>query len=108
MYLITGEYGTPLKDILKIFGNVNIPIIECRTRYKDENESYCQRDDLFGFCEYKDGKLLSLDGDTYSLENLYTEWELILNYTKPEDYIDRLIVWQSGRLTNNYDEFLNN
>lgn len=107
MYLITGEYGTPLKDILKIFGNANIPIIECRTYYEDKDDPCGKRDDLFGFCEYKDGKLLSLDGDTYSLEDLYTKWELVVNYDK-EDYVDRLIVWQIGRLTNNYEEFLNN
>lgn len=62
-----------LIDIIKENGNRNIPYIEYRSVFEIEEQDY----DLFvGLCEYKDNELISLDGDSYSLESEigYHEW----------------------------------
>lgn len=48
-------------------------------------------DELFGYCEYKDGELISLDGDSYDLTDEIREYEY------PYEDLDGdtlLIVWQ--------------
>lgn len=72
-YLYTGEKGVPLKEIIEKLGNKNYSYIECRCKWVDENGQ--EQDDFFGACSYKDGILAPLDGDSYSLDDLYTEWE---------------------------------
>lgn len=62
-----------LIDIIKENGNKDIPYIE----YRDMIEVDGKEVDVFvGMCEYKDGELISLDGDNYSLESEigYHEW----------------------------------
>lgn len=62
-----------LIDIIKKNGNRNIPYIEYRSVIDLGEQDF----DLFvGLCEYKDNELISLDGDSYSLESeiSYYEW----------------------------------
>lgn len=65
----TGEHGITLKEILSCYDNKNFETIECRCVWYDENDEFF--DELFGFCQYKNGELISLDGDSYSLDDLY-------------------------------------
>lgn len=94
-YLYTGEKGIPLKEIIKSFGNKNYKYIECRCKYIAENGH--EQDDLFGACSYIDGELKALDGDSYSLDDLYIEWE---EYTQDEDIC--LTVWEYGYLSDEW------
>lgn len=57
-----------LKDIVT---GKQYPYIECRCIYEENNET---KDESFGACAYMDGKLVSLDGDFYSLEDIYEKW----------------------------------
>ena len=91
-YLYTGEKGIPLKDIIKSLGNKNYKYIECRCKYISENGQ--EQDDFFGACSYINGILTPLDGDSYSLEDLYIEWEETV-----EDGKLILIVWEWGELS---------
>lgn len=91
-YLNTGEKGISLKKIIEKLGNKNYDYIECRCKWTDNNGH--KQDDFFGACSYKDGVLTSLDGDSYSLEDLYVEWKESLDN-------DKLIltVWEHGELS---------
>lgn len=48
-------------------------------------------DELYGICEYRDGKLKSLDGDTYSLKDEVIKYE-IDNETFADEIVN-LIIW---------------
>lgn len=95
-YLYTGDKGIPLKDIIKNLGNKNYDFIECRCKWIDEKGQ--ERDDFFGACSYGDGVLISLEGDSYSLDDLYVEWEEFIDVNKK--YTDNggriLTVWEQG------------
>lgn len=101
-YLYTGEKGIPLKEIIKKLGNKNYDFIECRCKWV--NKYGQKQDDFFGACCYKDGILTSLDGDSYSLDDLYTEWEEFVDVD--EKYIDNgglvLTVWEYGELSDEW------
>lgn len=96
--LYTGEKGIPLKDIIKSLGNKNYKYIVCRCKYISENGQ--EQDDLFGACSYINGELKALDGDSYSLDDLYIEWEESVDIE--EEYTDNgsliLTVWEYGEL----------
>ena len=93
-YLNTGEKGIPLKEIINRLGNKNYCCIECRCKWIDRNNQ--EQDDFFGACSYEDGVLAPLDGDTYSLEDLYIEWK----ETDDDNGNYSLIVWEYGELSN--------
>lgn len=88
-YLYTGQKGILLKEIIEKLGNKNYDFIEFRCRWVDENGE--EQDDLFGACSYRDGVLIPLDGDSYSLDDLYTEWEETFSNDKVI-----LTVWEYG------------
>ena len=61
------------KSLAEIAKSKNYPFIEIRYRYQLEDGT---KDDIFaGCCSYVDGNLKSLDGDTYSLNTVYVDWE---------------------------------
>lgn len=70
-----GKYT--LREILDTFDNADIPFIEFRCKWYDEspNGERMLNDEFFGACEYKNGELISLDHDTYSLDDRYNEYE---------------------------------
>lgn len=88
-YLYTGERGIPLKEIINHLGNKNYYYIECRCKWIDRNNQ--EQDDFFGACTYIDGILAPLDGDSYSLDDLYVEWE-----ESSDDGRMILTVWKYG------------
>lgn len=57
------------EDILK---DKEYKLIECRLLLEDEYNS----DVLFGYCQYVNGKLISLDGDSYSLDEEIERYEI--------------------------------
>ena len=91
-YLNTGEKGISLKKIIEKLGNKNYDYIKCRCKWTDNNGQ--EQDDFFGACSYKNGVLTSLDGDSYSLDDLYVEWK---EYTQDECVC--LTVWEYGELS---------
>lgn len=88
-YLYTGGKGISLKEIIKNLGNKNYDFIECRCRWNDNGQ---EQDDFFGACSYSDGVLTSLDGDSYSLDDLYVEWKELID----DDGQMVLTVWSYG------------
>ena len=74
MIINTGERGISLKDIIKKLGNKSYSFIEFRCKWKENEYDY---DEFFGACSYnnKTKTLTPLDYDSYSLEDLYEEWE---------------------------------
>ena len=95
----TGNTGKSLKDIIAEFGNKSYPFIECRCKWTDENGD---NDEFFGECAYnaETGELTSLDGDTYSLDDLYDEYEEWVD--EDEEFSDNgamcLTVWEHGEI----------
>jgi len=85
-YIYTGEKGIPLREIIEKLGNKNYTQIICRCKYEDYYGE--MHDEFFGGCRYENGELIPLDGDSYSLDDLYEEWEEDGEY---------LTVWESGR-----------
>ena len=92
-YLYIGDKGIPLKEIIKNLGNKNYDLIKCRCKWIDSNGQ--EQDDFFGSCSYKDGILIPLDGDSYSLDDLYVEWEEVINNSGNCS----LTVWEYGELS---------
>ena len=78
MTIETGNIGKPLKDIIAKLGNKSYPYIECRCRWVHNGEKY---DEFCGVCAYDNEtkELKSLDGDSYSLEDLYEEYKEWVN-----------------------------
>ena len=93
MILCTGETGTPLREIISSLGNKNYPFIRCRCKYKNTNGIMC--DEFWGICSYNNGVLTPLDGDTYSLDDLYEEWMESNTYDGTSLI---LTVWEYGHL----------
>lgn len=97
-----------LRDIIASLGNKNYPYIECHIVYTHNNQEY---DEEYGCCCYKDGQLISLDADSYSLDDIYFKWKEFeakqdtpiqnndksLKYTIPKGTIC-LSVWEKGEL----------
>lgn len=81
----------PLKDIIKNLGNKSYPLIEFRYKWKENEYEY---NEFFGACSYdsKTKTLTPLDYDSYSLEDLYEEWE---EWEDDNGQIN-LTVWESG------------
>ena len=96
-----GGVGTSLKKIIEELGNKNYKYICCRVKWTEKDVKY---DEFFGACSYIDGKLIPLDGDTYSLEDLYVEWE----EDKDEDDNIYLTVWEQGYVTEDWKSVLKN
>ena len=94
-HLYTGGKGIPLRDIIKNLGNKNYEYIECRCKWTNDNGQ--EQDDFFGACSYRDDILTPLDGDSYSLDDLYVEWEENI-----EDTELILTVWEWGELSNEW------
>ena len=91
MVIETGNKGIPLKKIIEKLDNKSYPYIECRCKWTQDGEEF---NEFFGACSYdnKTGILTPLDGDSYSLDDLYVEWK--------EELVDDgqfyLIVWEEG------------
>lgn len=91
----TGFEGTPLREIIQLLGNKDYPYVEFRCKWEDNGEKF---DEFFGACAYTVGSLVPLDGDTYSLDDLYAEWE---EWVDIEEMVSDngalcLTVWESG------------
>ena len=91
-YLYTGYKGFSLKWIIEKLGNKNYDFIECRCKWIDANG--CERDEYFGACSYVDGSLIPLDGDSYSLDDLYIQWKESIN---KNGFV--LTVWEYGYIS---------
>ena len=91
-YLYTGYKGFSLKWIIEKLGNKNYDFIECRCKWIDANG--CERDEYFGACSYVDGSLIPLDGDSYSLDDLYVQWKESVNIN---GFV--LTVWEYGYIS---------
>lgn len=70
---------TTLDSILKGINSVKQIMVRC-------NSPYLGEDLLFGYCSLKDGKLISLDGDSYYWD------DVIYKYEWEND--DSLIIWK--------------
>ena len=91
MIINTGGRGVPLKDIIKKLGNKSYSYIDCRCKWEENEHEY---DEFFGACSYnnKTKTLTPLDYDSYSLEDLYEEWE----EWKDGNGQTNLTVWKQG------------
>ena len=74
-----------LNDVLKRFNYRDFETIEYRAIISIDSNDV---DTLFGFAAFKDGELISVDNDTYSLSDEVVKFELY----KPR----WLTVWISG------------
>lgn len=90
--LYVGESGTPLKEIIKSLGNKSYPYIYERCKWIDETGE--EQDEYFGVCAYnaETEELIPLDGDSYSLNDLFESWEEDVDI----DGDLRLTVWEKG------------
>ena len=99
MIIYTGERGIPLKEIIKKLGNKSYPFIEVRCRWTENEYNY---NEYIGSCSYdnKTKTLFPHDFDSYSLDDLYEEWE---EWRDDNDQIN-LTVWKGGTIEgeNNY------
>lgn len=101
MIIETGTTGIPLSKIIEQLGNKFYPYIECRCKWTEEDGT--EHDEFCGSCSYDNstGKLTPLDHDSYSLEDLYDEWEE--TQYLDEGYFDGepilLTVWEHGKLS---------
>lgn len=91
--IITDEIGMPLKDIIAKLGNKSYTYIEYRCKWTKNNKEY---DEFFGGCSYdnKTQILTPLDGDSYSLNDLYEEYEEFYDTNGN----NCLTVWEYGRI----------
>lgn len=64
-----GAFAMKFKEILE---GKEYKLIECRLLLDEEYNS----DILFGYCQYVNGRLISLDGDTYSLDGEIDSYEV--------------------------------
>ena len=99
MIINTGKKGIPLKEIIKKLGNKSYYYIDCCCKWEENGYEHIE---YFGSCSYdsKTETLTPLDDDSYSLDDLYEEWE------EWEDNKGRtcLTVWEIGTIEeeNNY------
>ena len=73
-----------LKDVLTERQLKNIDIM-----YRTNSPVDWEEDMLMGYCRYEDGKLVSLDGDSYYLEDFIVKHEMDTD-SKGNEY---LVVW---------------
>lgn len=71
-----------LEEVLQEYDNHDFNVIEYRTIISIDSDDV---DELVGFCCYKNGELITLDNDTYSLDDVVVRHELY-----KEDW---LVVW---------------
>ena len=96
--IITGERGIPLKTIIDKLGNKSYSYIEVRCRWEKNEYNY---DEYIGSCSY-DNKTKTLsphDFDSYSLDDLYEEWE---EWKDDNGHIN-LTVWEWGTIEGEYN-----
>lgn len=72
-----------LRDIIQECDNRDFAVIEYREIISIDSDDV---DTVIGFCCFKEGTLLTLDNDTYSLDDEIVKWELYKD--------DWLVVWQ--------------
>lgn len=96
-FINTGYKGIPLREIIKQLGNKDYNFIEIRCKWKEKNEEF---DEFIGACSYKKGELMPLDGDTYSLDDLYVEYKEWVDLEENEVDGGKLIltVWELGEI----------
>lgn len=98
MLIVTGNTGISLREIIAKLGNKSYPYIEVRCKWTKHDGTRC--DEFWGSCSYNNetGELRSLDHDSYSLDDLYNEWEEWQDLD--EKYFDNgqicLTVWEYG------------
>ena len=97
-FIDSGIEGIPLREIIEKLGNKNYECISVRCKWTDKGQDY---DEYCGDCKYIDGKLIPLDGDSYSIEDLYFEWE-----EKEENGVNRLVVWEKGVVVKDWEHIL--
>lgn len=90
--IITGLTGTPLRNIIAETGADNC-YIECRCKWTENGNEY---DEFFGGFKYINGELIPLDHDSYSLDDLYNEWEYHKVTMEDSDLTGVLTVWEHG------------
>jgi len=93
-YIFIRRSGKPLRKIIEELGNKSYSYIEMRCKWKDKDEEY---DEFWGCCYYDNTlkKLFPLDGDSYSLDDLYDEWK---EYDTDLYENPCLTVWEYGRV----------
>lgn len=93
MIIETGTTGITLREIIKQLGNKSYPYITFRCKWTDKDGRKVY-DEFWGTCSYnnKTEELTPLDGDSYSLNDLYNDWK---EYTLA-DGTRALIVWEYG------------
>ena len=100
MVINVGSEGISLREIIEKLGGKSYKFIECRCKWTDEKSK--EHDDFFGCCSYdsKNKVLSSLDGDSYSLDNKYAEYEEWTD--NREHFVDKgelvLTVWEKEML----------
>lgn len=84
----TGYIGIPLHEIITQLGNKSYAQIIFRCKWTEDGEDF---DELFGSCSYdaETQILTPLDGDSYSLNDLYVKW-------KETNNGNVLTVWEQG------------
>lgn len=98
MIIETGNIGISLREIIAQLGNKSYPYIECRCKWTERDGT--QYDEFWGSCAYDNGtkKLTPLDNDSYSLDDLYNEWEEWQDLEEKYGQIC-LTVWEYGEIT---------
>lgn len=89
------DTGMTLREIINEIGNPDYIEIEVRCKYSIGYDM--EEDDFIGMCEYKNGELISRDGDSYSLGDIYDEYEIVA------DQENLLTVWEYGYLEEEND-----
>lgn len=98
MLIVTGNTGISLREIIAKLGNKSYPYIEVRCKWTKHDGTRC--DEFWGSCSYNNetGELIPLDHDSYSLDDLYNEWEEWQDLE--EKYFDNrqicLTIWEYG------------
>ena len=84
-----------LKDVLteRQLNNINI-------MYRTNSPVDWEEDMLVGYCRYEEGKLISLDNDSYSLEDCIVKHEMDID-NKGNEY---LVVWIESEWTSTNDK----
>lgn len=80
-----------LREILNGTNNINI-------MYRTNSPIPEEEDMLFGYCKYENGKLISIDGDSYSLDDMISKYEFVES-DEHKNSID-LIVWIESEWSN--------
>ena len=95
MIIETGTKGIPLREIIAKLGNKTYSYIECRCKWSEGEDQF---DTFIGSCSYdnKTNILIPLDGDSYSLNDLYVEWKEFV-----DDEQICLTVWENGEIESN-------